>query len=131
MAVKSQQDVVIAANPGWFLVEYWRDVNRDGLFHTAIIAWLIETKRETYPTWANQPHDDTYLSADPRPITLEGVASEHDRWAVKSPDGTYAMPLDQSFDSADALLTELREREARERERKQAKEKTRSTSMNK
>jgi len=114
----------IQAQPGWTMAtpihcDYDEETfGVEGLHLDPIICWQMVTEvseqRDRYPdgqhtilTWTN-------------PVTAHRAYEYDDGIVIGRPDGTFAEPESQDFDSADSVVAEWRKREKRKREKGKA-----------
>jgi hypothetical protein len=114
---KSKTITLVPALPGWSVAHLtFSDSNYDpataSLAFDPILAWEI-TRGEDY-------YGKDYY--DVSPITLDGIPSDSDHWAIKRSDGIFEIPATRTFGTEEETLDYLREsyREAREEARKKA-----------
>jgi len=99
-------ETVISAQPGWYLV--WLTSKKDDLLEYPIIGWRVEVVDR---------RGDREVMSPPTPITADGTPPTK-VWAVRQPDGTYAVPgITDWLPNKEAVVNELikLERELREK----------------
>jgi hypothetical protein len=112
MRDKVEQHTVIPALPGWYVALYIEggEVNGkrwdDYLSLDPIVAWEIERHDHSKgPDW------DRCVSHYFNPLTVDGnMDGAGNLWAIKTPDGKFTIPMDQTVGSEDELIAVFREK---------------------